>query len=119
MNDTVTLAVAKAKATVDPIKYMEEFHNFNFTALPIPLRHGYANWWTYGIVPGSFLNAVINNDLFKAVSYADDLNRNNILNIVKWFHNYADMRSIRSGAEEWRKAGGYFGLIEQTEQANS
>jgi hypothetical protein len=38
---------------------------------------------------GSFLQAVISNDLFRAVSKADDLNRDRLVNYVAFFYNYA------------------------------
>ena len=39
--------------------------------------------------PGSFLTAVLSNDLADAVGRADDINRDRISDIVTWLYNYA------------------------------
>jgi hypothetical protein len=38
---------------------------------------------------GSFLQAVISNDLYRAVRMADDLNRDRLVNYVSFFYNHA------------------------------
>lgn len=42
-----------------------------------------------GIPPGSFLTAVISNDLREAFGRADDINAANMHGWVKFFYNYA------------------------------
>ena len=42
-----------------------------------------------GIPPGSFLSAVINNDLREACSRADDTNKLALHSYVMWFYNWA------------------------------
>jgi len=54
-----------------------------------------------GEVSSAFLTAVIDNDLKKAVSYADDYNLPIIHLYVRWFYNRAPMQCW--GSEEARK----------------
>lgn len=60
-------------------------------ALGIPKRMmpGLLRWVQLGVRPGSFLSAVIANDLRRAVAHADDENINLLPAYVKWLHNYA------------------------------
>jgi len=53
--------------------------------------------------PGSFLTAVIQNDLSAAVSYADDFNLRNIPAYVGWLHNKAPATCWGSAAamQQW------------------
>lgn len=57
-----------------------------------PTKHmidGVRMWIEHGVHPGSFLSAVISNDLRGACERADDLNRSAIFYIVRWFYNEA------------------------------
>lgn len=42
-----------------------------------------------GLHPGSFLAAVINNDLRGAIAKADETNMYKLPNYIRWFYNYA------------------------------
>lgn len=50
---------------------------------------GIIRYVEFGIDPGSFLSALIDNDLSNAVVCADGVNSRHIASIVKWFFNYA------------------------------
>lgn len=57
-----------------------------------PARHmieGVRNYIEHGIPPGSFLMAVLENDLRTACGKADDINRHLIFETVAWLHNEA------------------------------
>jgi hypothetical protein len=106
----------RACAVIDPVAFFKE----DWNGLPEVLRIGYARWWLFGIPAGSFLQAVIENNMFKGVTKADDGNLANLKPIVLWFYNNADSRAIGINAKAWGDAGGYFGrLIAAEEKAES
>jgi len=61
------------------------------TTLGIPdYMHGaIIRYYEKGYLPGSFLTALINNDLKETFANADDTNAQCIRNYVMWFYNYA------------------------------
>ena len=61
-----------------------------------------------GIEPGSFMSAVICNDLKHAVAYADHWNIKNIPAYVSWFYNFApqDCWGSYKEMETWISEGG-------------
>lgn len=46
----------------------------DYTRLPVHIRGGAKRYIEHGVRPGSFLTAVIRNDLIHAMRYADDIN---------------------------------------------
>lgn len=73
---------------------------------PIPdyMHDGIMLWLEKGIQPGSFLTAVIENDLRSAVAEADDHNIYLIPDYVRFFYNYMPHLSWgKPGAiEQWQ-----------------
>lgn len=69
------------------------------------MHEGIILWITRGIVPGSFLKAVIKNDLAGAVMYADQNSLQNLVTIVQWFYTHAPRTCWQSGVNfiEWHK----------------
>lgn len=62
----------------------------NYDTFPNPsMTGGLRRWIENGIEPGSFLSAVIRNDLKDACGRADDINRKCLFEIVAWFYNEA------------------------------
>ena len=61
-------------------------------------------WVWHGIYPGSFLHAVLCNNLSQAIGHADEESRNELFEIVRFLHNACP--SICWGSEErvnrWR-----------------
>lgn len=57
----------------------------NYDLLPEHLRGGVQRYIEHGVIPGSFLVAVICNALREAVGYADDESLAALSNIVRWF----------------------------------
>lgn len=98
-------------AAADPVKYITDRGIFRLETLPESLRHGWCTFWLFGIWPGSFLSAVIRNDLIGAFSAADYINTLSMHSIVAWFYNYGDPRAMKDKADTWSKAGGYFGSV--------
>jgi hypothetical protein len=64
-----------------------KMYDVDYLGLRDTLRHGVQNWLEAGIQPGSFLSAVISNDLKEAFNRADAENLRNMYSIVKWFYN--------------------------------
>ena len=63
-------------------------NEMTFENLPaLHMRPGIERWVHLGIPPGDFMQAIICNDLRMAVHYADDTNRELLLEWVVWFHN--------------------------------
>lgn len=63
--------------------------SFDGSRVPEHIRGGIARWINYGIEPGSFLMALIENDLRRAFECADDINTPRVRDIVAWFYNHA------------------------------
>lgn len=57
--------------------------------VPRYMRGGLARWIRYGIEPGSFLTAVICNDLRSACECADDTNRHLLFAYVQFLYCHA------------------------------
>lgn len=66
-------------------------------ALKMWVRHG------HNYRPGSFLTAILSNDLFGAFNQADDSNLSNMEDIVKWMYNNLPISCYGSVKkfEEW------------------
>ena len=58
---------------------------YDYSKLPEHMREGTRRYIEDGGPPGGFLKAVICNDLMEALSRADDINRDRILDFVRFF----------------------------------
>lgn len=65
---------------------IEAFENYR---IPKVQQDSLIRYIEHGIVPGSFLCAVLKNDLYGAVSYADLTNRREIATYVQWLTSHA------------------------------
>lgn len=63
--------------------------NMNWDLLPEHMREGVRMYLEERIAPGSFLTAVICNDLVNALGQADHINRERLHDIVSFFYSYA------------------------------
>ncbi len=61
--------------------------------IPSYMHEGLICYYENGIPPGSFLTAVLNNDLKEAIGRADNVNKNCIKSYVLWLYNYAPVGS--------------------------
>ena len=86
----------------------------DYSKIPAHIRDGVKYYIENGIEPGSFLTAVICNDLYMAIIRADDINRARMGDIVRFFHNEAPSACWRSfqNFEAWVGAGGLHGPVE-------
>lgn len=105
------LKIERAIASVNPVAYVPA----DLEGLPESLHEGYARWWCFGIAAGSFLQAVIENNLYRAAIKADDLNVLRLREISLWFWTNADSRAIGANAKAWGDAGGHFGRMAEAE----
>jgi len=85
----------------------EKIAQFNdpFTYVPSQNHGGIVRYFEQGIIPGSFLGAVLRNDLQGAIGQADDDNIKCIHSIVAWLYNYAPGGSwgYQNAPEDWKK----------------
>ena len=58
-------------------------------AIPEHMRPGLTRYIERGIKPGSFMRAVLENDLKNAVFLADDINRQHLVDWVQILYTYA------------------------------
>lgn len=75
------------------------------TFVPMHDRDSIERYIEHGIIPGSFLQAIICNDLRMAVSQADRVNTAFIPTIVRWFYNYAPSQCCGSKGRMMAWAG--------------
>jgi hypothetical protein len=80
----------------------ESIFNFDGYHVPEHTQGALERYLTHGLEPGSFLTAVLTNDLFGAVNRADTWNSQSLADIVKWLYNEAPRGSF--GDEELVKA---------------
>lgn len=74
--------------TQDEIKYISERMDAGASLLPEHMIGAVKRYVLNRIPPGSFLSAVICNDLREAVGRADDENARSLSNWVRFFYNY-------------------------------
>jgi len=92
---------------------MKSPYGYGFREFKIPsyMAGGIIRYINDGILPGHFLRAVIENNLFGAVSCADEQNLKNIPAYVGWFYNEAPS-SCWGSAEAVTAWHGHGGLAE-------
>ncbi|MAM60830.1 MAG: hypothetical protein CMH11_05005 [Maritimibacter sp.] len=82
--------------------------------VPEHMQAGMVRYILLGIIPGSFLSAVLEGDLFNAVRRADDANRAALHDYAIFLFNYAPGGCF--GSEDrlraWSHDGGLIGILE-------
>ena len=78
---------------------------------PEHMRSGVARYVIFGILPGSFLRAVLANDLMEAGRAGDDVNRQRLFDYVMFLINYAPGGCFGSpeAMQAWARKGGVLG----------
>ena len=71
---------------------IKPFYTFRDWSIPDYMRGGIERYINDHIRPGSFLTAIISNDLKEAIFCADDFNLNNLPAYVAYFYNETDSR---------------------------
>lgn len=84
------------------------------TLLPEHMREGMQSYIEHGIKPGSFLTAVLSNDLMGAIGMADDVNVGKLHAYAVYLYSYAPRGSHGSpeAVKAWVAKGG-LGVVEQ------
>ena len=90
----------------------------DYTILPEHCRDGMRRYIENGIIPGSFLQAVICNDLVEAYGQADTINTMFMRNYARFLYNEAPKMPISSwGSKEimitWHEKGGLNGILNE------
>ena len=84
----------------------------SYEKLPELLQAGVRRYIEKGILPGSFLRAVISNNLKESFAQADDENETRLKEIVGWF--YWECPGPAWGSpekmKEWKEQGGLKGI---------
>jgi hypothetical protein len=75
----------------------------DYSKLPEKFQDGMQNYIEKGYPPGHFLSAVIQNDLSKAIGYADPESLTMIPTLCEWIFNRAPSKSwgSRIAMEKW------------------
>ena len=81
-------------------------YQFKYFHIPEYMMGGVTRYIEHGIPPGDFLTAVICNDLFEAISRADDTNMRNLPAYIGYFYNKAPSECFGSKEkmDAWIKA---------------
>lgn len=84
----------------------------SYEGLPRTLREGTKLYIEQGILPGSFLRAVISNNLKESFAQADHVNITRMFEIVKWFYNECPIPAWGSEKKmkDWNELGGLDGM---------
>jgi hypothetical protein len=85
---------------------MNEFYRFQKWYIPERMRGGIERYINHGIKPGSFLCAVIENNLSEAHKYADEENLQNIPAYIHYFYNECPMTcwGSKEKMEKWMES---------------
>lgn len=67
--------------------------------IPIHMQDGLKLYIENGIATGTFMNAVLNNDLVAAFSWCDDINEANMKNWAKFLYLYMPQEAYGSPAK--------------------
>lgn len=82
---------------------MYNYSYFKDGRLPSHMEYGTRMWIEEGVIPGDFLQAVIEHDLFESVNYADDENIKALRGWVLFFYNETPTGCHGKGAlKNWR-----------------
>ena len=86
--------------------------SINYDMLPEHMRDGMQRYIERGIPPGSFLTAVLENNLVLAALRADSVNRHRLLDFAEFLYSEAPTMcwGSRGSVELWVKRGGLQGL---------
>lgn len=79
--------------------------------IPEHMREGVDLWISRGVKPGSFLRAVLENNLWKAIGKADVINARCLPQIISFFYNEAPSPCWGSPekVKAWAARGGLLG----------
>ena len=87
------------------------FNDADWSAIPGHCRDGLLLYLEKGVPVGSFLEAVLSNDLREACARADDINRRSLFDYVQFLYRYAPIPAWGSAEayRKWIERGGLVG----------
>lgn len=90
--------------------------NIKYDRLPEHMRDGFRLYIEKGIPGGSFMTAVLSNDLMRAFGRADDVNQVRMFDILVFLASEAPIGCYGSPehVKDWIKNGGLAGLARET-----
>lgn len=79
---------------------------YRYDTLPAHMRTGASNYLEYGLPPGDFLRAVLENDFAQAWARADEINTACMRDWAMWLWNYVPSAAwgSRNKVEAWMTA---------------
>ena len=82
-------------------------NSYNYALIPLPILTALERYLTERIEPGSFLMAVLENDLSAAMMYGDDATLEHCPALVRYLENEVDPRAWgnEDAVKEWLAAG--------------
>lgn len=85
----------------------------NYDRLPEHMRAGFRRYIEHGIPGGSFMDAVLSNDLIGAMETADEINRERLFDTCVFLLNQAPAGCFGSPerVSKWIKDGGINGIM--------
>jgi hypothetical protein len=80
----------------------------NRKLIPLRMHGGIIRWILIGQMPGSFLSAIIKNDLRDSIGYADDENITRLSAYIQFFYHHAPTGCWGSKEKvlQWEQDGG-------------
>jgi len=83
-------------------------NEIDYSLIPEHMRDGIRLYLEHGLMPGSFLRFVLENNLVEAVTHADRINRTHLVEWAKFLYNEMPLDSWGSKeiVEAWSKKGG-------------
>lgn len=91
---------------------MSKFDFVSYDKLPEHMREGARLYVEEGVMPGSFLQAVLENNLSESFARADEINTANMKAWARWLHNDCPASAWGSitAINKWRQDGGLKGI---------
>lgn len=83
-------------------------NELDYSLIPEHMRGGVKSYFEHGVMPGSFLRFVLENNLVEAVVCADRINKAHLIEWAKFLYNEMPLGSwgSREKVKAWSKKGG-------------
>lgn len=99
------------------LKFDEEGYCDGCYYVPRRMMSALVRYILKGEIPGGFLTAVLQNDLFEAIGRADEENRRNLPAFVSFIYNEAPSTcwGSKEHIKQWADTGGLYGMVKSPE----
>jgi hypothetical protein len=102
MPDMQSVTKVNGQRVIPSVPSVEEFlDRLRVSLVPPHLHEGLALYLGAGILPGSFLTAVLSSDLSAAIVRADDASRAGFVDLVTWLYTHAPATAWGSEENVW------------------